>query len=470
VPTALQRRRARKPGGPAFLTQVLGSGTGKYLADQFGQPWLCRGDSLWALVNNAGYAGGATTWQSDITLYFSTRAAQGYNAVVIDCLCSYYEGLTLNYPDGSTWDNVHPWSGSIGTLNNTFWTRFDYCITQAALYGFTVFLNPADTYAFIESGAALVGMTGAQATSYGTALAARYATAPNIVWLFGNDYGGSYDTQYANILTALRAGGDTHLVTVENLTEGDSRFSDYTNAVWSFGTAHADFNAVYSYGGCYPCINYAYAESSPLAVLLADGWYDQTGTATAPAAARDFMRLLTWWSLSSGSRGYIYGDQSLISWNPHTDLTTIPFATTDLNLIWNAYAALPGWHQLVPDTSSALVTAGRGTALPVFASNTSNSYTGIPGGGNLGSARSYYVTASINPAGTLAVIYLPDATGTQNGGPISVNGALMHAGYTAWWMDPATGALTSATIASTYSHSGANSQGGADWVLVLRYP
>ncbi len=205
-------------------------------------------------------------------------------------------------------------------------------------------------------------------------------------------------------------------------------------------------------------------------VLLGDGWYDQTGTTTAPAAARDFMRLLTWWSLSSGSRGYIYGDQSLISWNPNTDLTTIPFATTDLGLIWNAYATLPGWHQLVPDTASTLVTSHRGTALPVFATNTSESYTGIPGGGNLGSARSYYVTASINPAGTLAVIYLPDATGTQNGGAIAVNGSLMHAGYTAWWMDPATGVMTSTTVSSTYSNSNANSQGGADWVLVLRYP
>ncbi len=162
--------------------------------------------------------------------------------------------------------------------------------------------------------------------------------------------------------------------------------------------------------------------------------------------------------------------KSLISWNPNTDLTTIPFATTDLGLIWNAYAALPGWHQLVPDTASTLVTSHRGTALPVFATNTSESYTGIPGGGNLGSARSYYVTASINPAGTLAVIYLPDATGTQNGGAIAVNGSLMHAGYTAWWMDPATGVMTSTTVSSTYSNSNANSQGGADWVLVLRYP
>jgi hypothetical protein len=46
----------------------------------------------------------------------------------------------------------------------------------------------------------------------------------------------------------------------------------------------------------------------------------------------------------------------------------------------------------------------------------------------------------------------------------------MTAGYSATWADPVTCATTSATVASTYSHSGANSAGGADWVLVLRGP
>ena len=65
----------------SFLTQFLGSGTGQYLADQYGNPWLCRGDSLWGLAVNAGVNGGATTWESDIALYMSTRASQGFNAV-----------------------------------------------------------------------------------------------------------------------------------------------------------------------------------------------------------------------------------------------------------------------------------------------------------------------------------------------------------------------------------------------------
>ena len=245
------------------------------------------------------------------------------------------------------------------TMNSTWWERLDLCVSTAETYGITVFLNGADAYAL--NGGSMNGMTPAQATTYGTALAGRYASALNVVWLFGNDYNGSYDSIYTNILAALRAGGANQLVTIENLTEGDSRFSDYTGDAWTWGTSNAQLNFVYSYGGFYPCINYAYKEASPAAVLLGDGWYDGTGYSTLPSDPRDFMRILTWWCLTSGSRGYIYGrggptGTDLWAWNAGASaaLTTNTFDNTDLNNIWNAYAALPGWWELVPDTALCL--------------------------------------------------------------------------------------------------------------------
>jgi hypothetical protein len=313
------------------------------------------------------------------------------------------------------------------------------------------------------------GMTTGQATTYGAALAARYAAYPNIVWLFGNDYNDTNNSVYDAILAALRAGGDSHLVTIENLTEGDSRFSDLAGTSYTWGTANAQFNFVYSYGGNYPCLGYAYTEASPLAVLLGDGWYDGTGFGTIPAAERDFMRQQVWWTLSSGSRGYMYGDQSLISWNPHVRFTSPPpFAATDLNLIWNAFTSWAGWHLLVPDTGNVLVTANRGTSLGLFAANTAGSYTGQAG--DLGGAPNYYVTASITADHSLAVLYLSDATGSHTGGAVTIDQTKLGSGYTATWVDPATGAQTSTTPGSTYTNVTANSRGGADWVLLLQGP
>lgn len=452
---------------PPFLTGVAGTGTGQYLTDQYGQPYLVRGDSIWGLITNAGINGGATTWQSDIDWYMTTRAAQGFNSAVVDAMTTIAEGLTVSHADGTTWDDVAVWSGGMGTMNPAYWQRVDRAVTAAQSAGITVFLVLADTHCLNTTGGPLNGISTGQATAYGTALATRYAAAPNIVWMFGNDYGGDYDGIYDALLAALRAGGDTHLVIIENLSESDSRFAYYTDGVFSWGTDNADINGAYTYGGAYPGIEYSYAEASPLPVLLADGWYDGTGFSTSPPADRDFMRLLTWWSLSSGSRGYIYGDQSLISWaaGQSSRLTSIPFTATDLAAIWNAVEALPGWHQLVPDASGVLVTGHRGTHLGLYPAGTADAYTGLANG--LGGARNYYVTASITADKTLAVLYLPDATGSQNGGPVTINESQLVAGYAATWVDPASGAQIAGTPGSSYSRSAANSQGGADWVLVL---
>jgi len=48
----------------------------------------------------------------------------------------------------------------------------------------------------------------------------------------------------------------------------------------------------------------------------------------------------------------------------------------------------------------------------------------------------------------------------------------MAAGYGAKWMDPVTGATTTATVASTYNSTaqGNNSAGDPDWVLILASP
>jgi hypothetical protein len=466
---------------PPFLTQILGSGQALYPADQYGNPYMLRWDTIWALIVNAGNSGGATTYQTDMDGYTAARSAEGFNGFLVTTTANAAAGVGASN-NGNTWDGVAPFS-SPGVLNNTFWTRVDYLIASAAAKGMTVAINAVFTYAIFNTGGPLHGWTTTQFQNYGAAIGARYASTPNVIWEVGDDYNGSwvggsgfYDTQFSAFLTGLRGAGANQLISVENQSEGASRYSDDQTNTYAWGVSNAAFNWVYSYNASYFSVEEAYAEAAVKSVaslcnVKMDGWYDnQWGGQTSTESVELYGRKWIWWALSSGSRGALYGNGDLFDWPTGTLASGIVGATPGslyvqpaaLNTAWTALASLPGWHQLVPDTSSALVTAGRGTRVTSFGAGSGSSSTALYLGGNT------YVTASRTPDGgsgsSLAVIYIPAAT------TITIDQTKMVSGYTATWVDPASGATSSATPGSTFNSTakGTNSAGDHDWVLVLQ--
>jgi hypothetical protein len=435
--------------GP-FIVGTAGSGASAYLTDGSGNPIMIKNEQVWGIITMAGSAGGAVTYQTDITNYCSTRAGQGFNAVWTAAPATNNDTDGQSNVNGNTWDNVAPFT-SPGVLNNTYWTRVDYLITTAASNNMTVMLNVAAGYTFYNSGGPQSGWTTANWTTFGTNLGNRYKNAANLVWAAGDDYFDDIATQIDAMIAAVKATGDSHMWTFEMYSESTSRYDCYNNTEFATASTYVNFNWVYSYNTGYECVEYAYQEPSPIPACHGDGYYEAAG------GARDYMRGLVWWCLSSGSRGFSYANENIWPWAPTSlgVMSSYPFMATDIGNIWAAFGSLKDWNKLVPDTSSALVTAGRGTHSSEFVSG---------GSGGLYTSGNTYVTASITPGGTLAVIYIPSNV------TITVNGSLMQAGYTANWMDPATGTKTAATIASTYNHPGTNSLGGADWVLVLQAP
>ena len=433
--------------GLPFITSIAGTGTGQYWIDQSGHPIMMKSDTPWALAYNAGIAGGATTVASDITNYCATRASQGFNCFLIAAVGTSQIGTTDN---GHTWDGIAPFT-SPGVLNNTFWNRVDLVISTAAGYGLTVILNPMFTYCIADGGGSMNSWTTANFTTYGTNVGNRYKNATNLLWEMGDDYGGGSDPSFNAFYSALRAAGANQLLSVENLTPGDSRFS-LSGGTYAFGTSNANWNWCYGYGAAYNSVEYAYKESSPLLVMKMDGAYDDGGNSDPIV----YWRNWAWWSLSSGSRGFQYGRNDVFPWSSSAlaALTNNTIDNTQFKEIWNIYESFNEWWLLVPDTSSTLVTAGRGTRWL----DSNDSYTTA--------SSNTYVTASYTPDGKLAVIYNP-AANTQT---ITVNGSVMVAGYTATWIDPISGATTNAGISSTYTNSSTNSVGGHDWLLVLQAP
>ena len=445
-----------------FLTSIAGSGTGQYFADESGNPYLIHWDSVWGIITQAGSAGGAVTWQSDMDNYCSARAAEGFNGFLTTPVSTTQNtGANL---DGSTWDGVEPFT-SPGVPNGTFWARVDYLLASAAASnGLTVLLDTMYTYAINTTGGPLNGWTNTQFGNYGTAIGARYAATPNLIWHFGDDnLGSGNDAQFSAFLTGIRGSGANQLCSIENAANSTSRQAVDGSETFPWGTANAQYNYCYNYNASYDAVEVAYLESSPLCVCQMDGLYDNEPSGVIGETEELFWRKLLWWALSSGSRGYQYGNNDLWYWPANAISSGLVSASPGssymqpaaLNTIMTTFASLRGWHQLVPDTSSGLVTAGRGTHVTHFAPGGG---TGSYSGGNT------YVTASKTADGTLAVIYIPSNV------TITVNGALMNAGYGAKWIDPASGAATTATIASTYNNPSANSAGDPDWVLVLSVP
>ena len=139
-----------------------------------------------------------------------------------------------------------------------------------------------------------------------------------------------------------------------------------------------------------------------------------------------------------------------------TNVTAEWYPSHNLGNIAATVGSWAGWHQLLPDRSSAFVTAGRGSRVSGFTS-------GGSGGSYEETFTNAWVAASITPTGNLAVCYLPVHT------TITCTTSMLTAGWAAYWIDPVTGAASSAGGGPTFNSTakGTNSQGDPDWVLVF---
>jgi len=437
---------------------TTGDGSVGYFHDQFGNPRMVLGDAPWAITGNAGRWNGGG-WQSDYATYLANRASQGFTIIYTKLLSSTQDGGV--YDNGSTWDDVNPFKTTADPssgMNEAYWERIDYMIASALSQGITMFLNIVG-HNYDMSNGPLAGWTVAQYQDYGTLVGQRYGSAANIVWMNCDDYFGTYDTQVNALITSLRSAGAAQPLAIENMAESTSRRTLDTDTVLPLGSEDATFNWVYSYNVTYFGTEFAYEEPSPIPVIWGDGYFYENQNLPSEEL---LMRSLAWWALSSGARGIVTGSEAIWQWDSGSLAASSSehWFTSVAGPIRAAYEALPGWNELVPDTSSELVTSGRGTHAKSYAS-------GGNGGEYTGSTDSY-VTASRTPdkgsGSSLAVIYMSHAS------TIGINEAMMAPGYVAYWMDPATGAKTSATTGSSYTSPATNSVGGPDWVLVLQAP
>ena len=471
-----------QPVTTSYVTGLKSTTGPSYFIDNYGNPKFLFYDNPWGIIANGGKfsASGGSTAIGDIDNLCTARAAQGFTGIYFGPFSNATYGT---YAYGNTWDQVPPFVNGTTTtpgtpdsgLNNAFWSRVDRLISDCAIGGMTALIN----IAYIEgnqgdiaaTNGALSHLTNAQLTAFGTALAARYAHTPNIIWVMGNDYnyagatsGNPVDAQMKLIHDALVAGGDTHVWVYHPYPESDSR-QDFGT-----GTAGEDpdfylpsitqYSMIYTYIQTYYGMEYAYSETSPIPMIWGDGYFYQ-GAGANPDLA---MRQMFWWAVTSGARGAIAGSDLIWPWSSGTcpvQVTVGLWYTTQAKIARTLIESLPGWYNLIPDTSSALITAGRGTRTGATSSGGGGSQYGQIFTDN-------YISASRVPDGSLALIYFSGGTAAST---ITIDQTKLKSPYTATWVDPTNGAKFVQAPGSTYSAGtarGNNAAGKADWVLVLQ--
>lgn len=420
-------------GGLPFATSVHASK--RYFVDQYGAPFLVKGDSPWL----AFPALSTSEWDT----YCSTRAAQGFNSLIVDLFgwnptVTGISGILNAYTGGVTYDGISPFvGGDVTALTPAYWSRVDQFITTAERYGLTLFLYAVDYYA-TTTGEAFAGVNATAAGTYGGLIGARYAKRPNVVWMIGNDYSETtpLNDVFGSMLAGIRAQGANHMSSA-TLFYHLSYTSD--SAYWA---PRSKFNSVYSYPVQYDTVKRAYDLNNGMPAVMAEAAYvneSYTG-GDVPLTIRKQIG----WSLTQGGVGDFLGTEDWTfksGWSGRLAASSITQAAT-LRSIFESVA----WWTLKPSTT--FVTSGAGTRLTA-----TNSGPGSPDW----PAASDYASSAVSADGKLAMVYLP----TQRA--IQVSTAQLGSSPVGTWVNASTGATTAAgSLASSVTPPSAG-----DWVLKI---
>jgi hypothetical protein len=393
------------------------------LVDQNGVPFLIAGDAAWTLIVQNTLA--------EVNQYLATRAAQGFNTILVSLIEAHF---TTNPPN--TFDGIRPFltPGDWTTPNPVYFDRAHAVVESAASRGFLVLLVPAYLgYAGGVEGfySTMVAQGATALRTYGRYVGERFSDLPNIIWVNGGDYrpppAGLALVQA--VADGIRETDPTHLHTAHWGPESGASDVD---------ADYVDVDTTYTYGAVHQLSIDHYLRGGPPRFVI-ESLYEQSGRTTLQMRRQGYDSLLT------GATGYVFGNtivwQFLDGW---AGTLNSPGATGMMHL-WSLFRGLP-WSSLVPDVDGTVVIGGRGT----------------------------FGSTSWAPAasdGRVTVVYVPSAR------TITLALGSVAATARAEWYDPTSGqyrpvANWAPTTGGhvTVTTPGSNAAGDGDWVLVVNRP
>jgi hypothetical protein len=409
-------------------------GSGRYLIDATGAPFMIIGESAWGLIHRLSLA--------QVDAYIADRKARGFNAAMI-MLIRNQEAVS----GGSPPNNVNgdaPFSGTPLIPANAveaYFSHADAILRKFRDAGMLVML--AGCYSgFDDADGWWDNLTSDQvATNWGRWLGARYNSAsfPNIIWVGGGDRRPP-DTGRAEALqTGIVNGGGTQLQTYHN-DRYNSAF-----AVWGTSKPWLKLGNVYTNDGSggetiYGHCAIEYARPGPVPFFLIEDWY-----ADEHSMSDIGVIVEKWQAICSGACGVNIGTGAI--WPFLTGYTsefasTANVGMTRLGALCTAYP----WWTLVPKQDASLVSSALGN-------NTDRICPAL----------------GAQATGRFAFILVPTASS-----PTVVMSNFTQSSVRARWYDPVSGSFTTAggspfpnTGSRSLAHPGNNSVGSPAWVLVL---
>ncbi|KYG66998.1 hypothetical protein AZI86_08225 [Bdellovibrio bacteriovorus] len=421
----------------------------RHFVNAQGQPYLMVADTAWSIL--------AELTQSEIIDYLDDRQARGVNTILINLI---EHSFTSNTPKWVTRTGISPFSNvnDMSTYNSAYFDFAEWFIQEALERDILVIVTPSYYGAGCSSDGWCTKMRTTGATKlqqYGQYIGAKFASYPNIIWSASGDATpGPSDMLLVNaVMNGIVAGegsGGVHYHV--------AHWDRDTSGAEIPGISRLDIDTTYTYEGPenYSRLLARWADNEGVRPhIFFEGEYENEHNSDSLVwRSQIYMPMVT------GSTGFIFGNNPIWYFADPGDPQDT-FGNGGFPGGWTTAMNSPGiqtltharnffspiaWHTLSPDVNHTFMTSGY-----------------------LGSTPENYVQASINSAGTLAVMYYqnhlrnPTFDMSKMAGPV-----------TARWYDPSNGTYT-AISGSPFANSGTrqfmppslNYEGQTDWVLLL---
>ena len=312
----------------------------RFLQHENGEPFFWLGETAWLMPERLN--------RDEVQFYLQCCSEAGYNVVQVQVMndvpaYNVYGQKSLQVKGNGQW-----------LMGEGYWEHMDHIVSQAGHRGIYVGM------VCIWGGLVKAGkMNVEQAKAYGTFLARRYKDCPNIVWIIGGDIQGDVRPEvWEALATSIKRIDHCHLMTFHPRGR-------YTSARWWSKAPWIDFHAFQSghrrYGQRmdskdYPIPdnteedNWMYVDSTwaykPLKpVIDAEPVYEAIPRGLHDAAEGYWqacdVRRYAYWSVFAGSCGHTYGHNAIMQFYREG----LPPAY-HCQKTWTEALRNPGFHQM----------------------------------------------------------------------------------------------------------------------------
>jgi hypothetical protein len=397
----------------------------RYLEDAQNRPFLVHGESSWEIVY--------MLTKEETSEYFAERAAQGFNATLLNILPD------SNNPHTRNRYGAEPFADPLDfrTANDAYFNHAEWVVAEALKNGMAAFIFPCYLGISVSWSDELHTNGVEKAAEYGRMITERFGKYPNVTYVMGGDIDpGEAMAEQLALAEAVHQHDPQHLISFHGREHSSGDL--FHNEDW------LGLNFTYNYAETYTqTLQDRHREPVKPTLLVESGYEREANDWRYGTPQR--MRRQAYWTLLAGSCGHFYGTAFWHEKPGWRESLQWPGAR-QMEIARIFFESLP-WQTLVPEFEKRLV---------------------IEGNGEYGSNDDYIIAAA-TPDLKLAVLYMPVAR------HLGLDLTIFPAPVEAQWFDPTTGVFQAPFQLENIKYvawgkriAPPDRDCDSDWVLVLK--